>query len=359
MATTALLLVDDDDDLRSALTRALNRTGVFSVTPAEHGERALDILDAQPIDAILTDLQMPVMDGLTLLGHLLERGVHVPVAVMTGQQITADLSARLRERGIAASFSKPFEVASLADELQRALSPTTVGRLAGVTMFGFLQLLEVERKTALIVVHSGAAEGRLYFDAGALVHAETRWSRGLDTVYEIIGWPEPRLEIFYRRTTRERTIQAPLQHVLMEGARLLDESGRAAPAPPESQAPAGASDRMSRAIQRILADAQDIAGALGAALVDSDSGQLLGRAGDVPTLEAASAAAIELVRGRDRLAPGDAIEDVLVTMAEQYHVIRMVPSQPQVFLYVVLDRRGTIIGLARQRLAALVRRTAL
>src|SRR5207245_11674992 len=73
LVPTNLLLVEDDEFVRLALTRALNRTGVFAVTPAEHGERALELLGEHKVDAILTDLQMPVMDGLTLRAHLLER----------------------------------------------------------------------------------------------------------------------------------------------------------------------------------------------------------------------------------------------------------------------------------------------
>src|SRR5712692_10782919 len=45
VATTTLLLVEDDDFVRSALTRALNRTGVFTVAPAEHGARALELFE--------------------------------------------------------------------------------------------------------------------------------------------------------------------------------------------------------------------------------------------------------------------------------------------------------------------------
>src|SRR2546425_7251483 len=179
-----------------------------------------------PYTTLFRSLQMPVMDGLTLLGHLLERGVRTPVAVMTGQRITPELAEQLQRFGIAATFTKPVELSALADELQRSLSPTTVGRITGVTLFGFLQLLEVERKTALIVVHSGNEEGRLYFDSGALVHAETRRLRGLTAVNEVVAWPDPRLEIFYRRTARDRTIDQPLQQVLMEAARLLDKRGR-------------------------------------------------------------------------------------------------------------------------------------
>src|SRR2546426_11902285 len=58
---------------------------------------------------------MPVMDGLTLLGHLLQRGAGLPVAVMTGHRITADLRERLQQYGIAATFTKPIDISFLAD----------------------------------------------------------------------------------------------------------------------------------------------------------------------------------------------------------------------------------------------------
>src|SRR2546430_17322791 len=58
MTTTNLLLVEDDEFVRLSLARALNRTGVFAVLPAENGQQALELLDGQQVDAILTDLQM-------------------------------------------------------------------------------------------------------------------------------------------------------------------------------------------------------------------------------------------------------------------------------------------------------------
>src|SRR2546425_5481569 len=110
MTTASLLLVEDDEFVRLSLARALNRAGVFSVLPAENGQQALELLDGQQVDAILTDLQMPVMDGLTLLGHLLERGAALPVAVMTGHRITPDLRERLQQYGIAATRSEERRV---------------------------------------------------------------------------------------------------------------------------------------------------------------------------------------------------------------------------------------------------------
>ena len=351
MAIT-LLLVEDDDFVRPALTRALTRTGVFTVIPAANGEQALAIFDAQQVDAILTDLQMPVMDGLTLLGHLLERGSRVPVAVMTGQRITPDLAGRLHGFGIAATFTKPVEISTLTDELQRAMSPATVGRITGITLFGFLQLIEVERKTGLIVVHGAGQEGRLYFDRGNLVHAHTRRLEGVEAVNDIVAWPDPKLEIFYKRKSRERTIKEPLQHVLMEAARLLDERGIAG-----GGAAAEDADETQPAVQEALDEAMEIDGALGVALIDSASGMSLGTAGGSKTLnvELAGAGAADFIRAKAR----DTIEDVMITLGKQYHLIRLLGPDHHAFLYLVLDRERSNLGMARHRLATIGRRIAL
>jgi CheY-like chemotaxis protein len=389
MRPATLLLVDDDDFVRLSLARALDRSGAFTAIPAEHGARALEILEREAVDALLTDLQMPVMDGLTLLGRLLERGKQLPVAVMTGHTLTPELRARLARYGIAATFTKPIEIAFLVDELQRRLHPATVGRITGITLFGFLQLLEVEQKTGLVVVHGGGRggragrggrEGRLYFDAGALVHAETRGREGVEALYEIVAWPDPRLEIFYERRTRKRTVAEPLQHALMEAARLLDERAAAgAPVPaataPEPAAPApegargaggagGAALPADERIEAALAGAMQVPGALGVALVDGASGLTLAAAGGSPMLDLdlAGGAAADLLRAKLRVLAAlglrDTVEDVMVTLGKQYHLLRFLGPEQTAFLYLVLDRERGNLGLARRRLADLAQRLA-
>jgi CheY-like chemotaxis protein len=368
LATTTLLLVEDDDFVRSALTRALNRTGVFTVTPAEHGARALELFDTASVDAVLTDLQMPVMDGLTFLGHLIERGTRIPIAVMTGQHITPELAQRLHGYGIAATFTKPVDISALADELQRSMTPGTVGRIAGITLFGFLQLLEVERKTGVVVVQASGEEGRLYFDGGQLIHGETRRRRGLAAVYEIVSWPDPKLELFYKRAAREHTIAEPLQHVLMEAARLEDERGAGvarATAPAEPRAASEPEPKTRADVQVVLEEAMRIDGAVAVALVDGASGMTLGTAGGGARLnvELAGAGAADFLRAKrrviDALGLQDTIEDVMVTLGTQYHLTRFVGLNSDVFLYLVLDREMANLGMARHTLAALGRRITL
>src|SRR5712671_254298 len=345
-----LLLVDDDDFVRSALSRALNRTGGFTVIPAEHGRRALELLATEQVDAVLTDLQMPVMDGLTLLAELFEKEIRLPVAVMTGQQIHADLRHRLQTYGIAAVFSKPVDVVLLADELQRVLDPKAVGRITGITLFGLLQLLEVERKSGLVLVEASGREGRLYFDEGTFVHAHTRVLDGLDAAYEILGWPDPSVEIFYKRRARQRTVREPLQHVLMEAARLLDESSRSS-AEEVRAVPAAAKQDLD--VEGLLADVLTIEGAIGAALVHATTGEILGQTAVGRGLDMTRAAkiALDLVQAALRLRDG--IEDIMITVDTQYHLMRLLGRGEDVFVHLVLDRDRSSLGMARQQLAKL------
>jgi CheY-like chemotaxis protein len=336
------------------LSRALNRTGGFSVIPAEHGRRALELLATEHVDAILTDLQMPVMDGLTLLAELFEQGVQLPIAVMTGQQIHADLRQRLQTYGIAAVFSKPVDVVFLADELQRVLDPKAVGRITGITLFGLLQLLEVERKSGLVVVKAPPREGRLYFDDGSLVHAHTNVLDGLEAAYEILGWPDPTAEIFYKRRARQRTVREPLQHVLMEAARLLDESARSRS---EEERVVQSAPKEDFDADTILAEVLKIDGAIGAALVQATNGAVLGQVAVGRGLDMKRAAKIaqDLVQAAFRLR--DDVEDIMITVDTQYHVIRVLGGGPgeDVFVHLVLDRERASLGMARQQLAKLAR----
>jgi len=99
--------------------------------------------------------------------------------------------------------------------------------------------------------------------------------------------------------------------------------------------------------------AMKIDGCLGAALVDYESGMCMGTAGNPGfDLELAAAGNTEVVRAkkkiRDKLGLRDKIEDILITLTGQYHLIRMVGTT--MFLYVALDRGKSNLALARKEL---------
>ena len=116
-------------------------------------------------------------------------------------------------------------------------------------------------------------------------------------------------------------------------------------------------------IDMALKEALAIPGALGAALVDYESGMSLGSVGggDWLDLEVAAAGNTEVVRSKLRvisaLKLNDGIEDILITLHRQYHLIRLLTptkrGDSQLFLYVVLDRERANLALARHSLKAI------
>jgi len=110
-------------------------------------------------------------------------------------------------------------------------------------------------------------------------------------------------------------------------------------------------------IKENLAKLEAIEGFIGAALADSDSGMCLGFLGGagVVNLEVAAAANTEVVRSKRKAIKAlnlrDEIEDILITLGKQYHLIRPVRSRANLFYYLVLDRQRANLAMARFNLA--------
>lgn len=97
-------------------------------------------------------------------------------------------------------------------------------------------------------------------------------------------------------------------------------------------------------------------GFIGAALVDAESGMVLGQeGGGSMNLEIAAAGNTEVVRAKRKtmqnLGLREQIEDVLITLGRQYHVVRPLRSRPSLFFYVALDRSRANLAMARISLA--------
>jgi hypothetical protein len=120
---------------------------------------------------------------------------------------------------------------------------------------------------------------------------------------------------------------------------------------------AGRADSVN--IETALKEAMTIDGAVGVSLVDWDSGMSLGNlgGGKYLDLDVAAAGNTEVIRAKMRtmesLRLDDAIEDILITLNKQYHLIRLLRNsrnEQGLFLYLVLDRQKANLALARHQL---------
>jgi hypothetical protein len=106
-------------------------------------------------------------------------------------------------------------------------------------------------------------------------------------------------------------------------------------------------------VQESLDSLLTIDGGMCCALVDANSGMMLGQAGTGVDLELAAAGNTEVVRAKlktmNSLKLADKIEDILITLGKQYHIIRPVAAKPGLFYYVVLDKARSNLALARRK----------
>ncbi|MFC2969014.1 response regulator transcription factor [Acidimangrovimonas pyrenivorans] len=103
-----ILLVDDDDDLREALSEQLVMTEDFDVIEAANGHGAMDQLKAGHYDLVILDVGLPDTDGRELCRRMRKQGVKCPVLMLTGHDTDADTILGL-DAGANDYVSKPFK----------------------------------------------------------------------------------------------------------------------------------------------------------------------------------------------------------------------------------------------------------
>jgi signal transduction histidine kinase len=113
-----LLLVEDNPVNLLVLKQILKQLGFEQLYEAHNGQEALDVYQQQPIDLILMDIQMPIMDGFEATARLRAMGASLPIVAITANAMKGD-----REQCLAAGMneylSKPFRKAQIEEMLQR------------------------------------------------------------------------------------------------------------------------------------------------------------------------------------------------------------------------------------------------
>lgn len=121
MSKVRILIVDDEEMNRQMLSDLISRLG-YTPLLAEHGAQALEILNSEPVDVILLDIMMPVLDGYQTL-ELIEKNVNfhaIPVIVISGVD-DIQSAARCLENGADDYLAKPFDPVILKSRLKGCL----------------------------------------------------------------------------------------------------------------------------------------------------------------------------------------------------------------------------------------------
>jgi len=122
LARDRILVVDDNESIRIILAESLEYQG-FRVSTAADGQRAWELVQHMPFsyDLVLTDMQMPAMNGIELLSKIMMESPWIKVIVMTGGQ-DPDLKIKAELLGAFTVLFKPFGVDQISQTLRCALA---------------------------------------------------------------------------------------------------------------------------------------------------------------------------------------------------------------------------------------------
>ena len=277
------------------------------------------------------------------------------------------------------------------------------GAISVQTLPDIVQLYALSNATGALYVRRRGVEGKIWFEHGAITHAATGTLTGESAFHTILVWSGGNFSMHPNEAPPERSITASWTELLMESCRRIDDARRgidpaagppstrgwsSAPPPFASNDPTEITpteitehvvvdmlleetieiavarpprvqleDRQMASAKDSLGKLNDLDGFIGAALVDSESGMLLAQEGgsSLLNIEVAGAANTEVVRAKRRaiknLGLKDEIEDILISLSKQYHLIRPLRSKGTLFFYVALDRNRANLALARITLA--------
>lgn len=368
---TRLLIVDDDAVQARALARAFSRLRPdFTLLTAGSGIEATQVMTEHGVDLVLTDLQMPDMDGFELVAWILSNCPDVAVFTMSAFG-TEQTATRLERLGGIEYLTKPLDAKQALARLTDALSQSVRGHVQNVSLASFLQLMEMERKTCNLTIRSDDKLGVLVVRKGQLIDARSGELRGEDAAISIIAWPNSSIMISRHGEFGPPVIQKSLNFIVMEAMRMQDEAAHHAALPSEGNgsgfpgprysfrpSASGAEPSPAQANGTHLPQAREFAlpsGASAIAIVETTSGLLLQFAAKegCPVAELAHTAALVVRHQLNTLelcSDNEGIEELVLSTSTYCDVIRPIGSGLTQFALLVFAPDETNLVMARLEL---------
>ena len=304
-----VLLVDDESFLLEVLTELLEEdSDRIDVVTARNGREALEILEREEIFLVVSDIYMPEVSGIHLLGRIKEKYPETAVILMTAYH-TADIRSRARKAGCLHFMEKPFELAEMRkliiDQLEKK-DEGFEGTLKHIQLPDLIQMCCLSSITMAIKVKKGAKEGFIYIQDGQIVRADCGEDlSGEESFHTILCWESGSFETFDSDVVPAVNVEKNWQSLLMEAARRIDEKGAAGGQEAEQ---AGAAE-----------DAEEEAGHFEGAeqigvLIVEDSAMMFRALERILSSDPRIKALDRAVNGADALEKADALKPDLITL---------------------------------------------
>jgi len=183
-----VLIAEDDREQLKRLVIGLGKyKDKFEIIQVTDGQEAISVLKQEPVSLVVTDIQMPRINGMVLLAYVNTYHPNIPCFVTTAYG-TSRLKSKLPQ-DLLRFFEKPFEIKDLAQAIIAALEGKSTGEARkGISLASFLYLIEMERASCTLEIEMpDEAYGLMYFENGILYDAECGDFTGEAAALELIS----------------------------------------------------------------------------------------------------------------------------------------------------------------------------
>jgi CheY-like chemotaxis protein len=193
----------------------------INILTAREERAAIGIMSQHHVDLVVCDLAPMsgnTMEDFSLLTHTFP---YIPCIALSKED--GFILEEAMRRGASHCLEKPIDTSRLLTHAEELLDAATSGKVKGIPIHSFLQMLETEEKTCTLQVNQNKDSGLLYVKNGVLIGAETKNFTGEAAAHLILSWKESVVTLRFFNGQRKRQINKPLISVIMEAFRLGGE----------------------------------------------------------------------------------------------------------------------------------------
>jgi CheY-like chemotaxis protein len=226
-----VLLVDDSMAFLETSSEMFGSfaNGDWEIHKACGADQALSIIQQRRIEVAVLDLNMPMLDGVQLLGMLHRRHPEVKKVVLTGLA-NESLRTQCLATGAELFLEKPitrdgmrFVFNVLNDLITWKQRDGFAGTLQQVGLTDIIQIECLRRSSCILEVHAPQSQGEIYIESGVIIHAATAELSGEKALHRLLCLTNGQFHLYPYRQPSARTIQGSWEWLVMESARVRDE----------------------------------------------------------------------------------------------------------------------------------------
>lgn len=218
-----VLVVDSDQSMLQTLSGILKSQGGFlNVFTATNTRQAIELLQETRIDIVITAIHLPKVDGFRLVAKFTKDYPSIKVIIMT-KDAHPLLRASIKRFSSAVHLDQSHDISMLTKRVFTELQIDYGGRVRGINLSSFLQMMELESCTCTLRVTSKDQVGFLWLKDGELIAAKSQTAEGKKAALDIVAWKNVFIDIDYAPHEVEQQISMPLMMLIIESGQRDDE----------------------------------------------------------------------------------------------------------------------------------------